>query len=244
MIAQPPRDDAAAALISALQMILPRELQRRLDRLGSAARVPDSIERARRKLGDKLGQLLRLGGREKAGVDIFETGRLFADRGGDLGMGMAEAGDRRPATGVDIAAAAGIKQKDPLAANRDRRPRAGGSVKDVIGPHDSQTSARPRDIIATAVMKTVPILLAAALSAASAAGIGRARPQARRSQSPRQRPDRDHAGGPHPPAGQRADALQERLGGRGDRQDRPGSFSRASRVPQQRAFPARLARPS
>ena len=52
-------------------------------------------------------------------MGVGETVRLGMDRGPHVGMRMAEAGDRRPARGVDVGLAVHVEELDALAAHGD-----------------------------------------------------------------------------------------------------------------------------
>ena len=123
------------SVVSALEVILARELQRRLDRFRSAARVPDAIERSRRHFRDHRGQFFGGIAGEESRVDIFKARGLLRHRRDDFGMAVAEARHGRPAARVDIAPALLVDQVNSFSADGDRRPRLGRSVKDVLGPH-------------------------------------------------------------------------------------------------------------
>ena len=88
--------------LAALDEILPRQLERRLDRLRSAADEEHVAETCRRVRDEVVGQLFgRLRG-EEAGVRVFELVELRAHGGENVGMRMAEAGHRGAAGGVDV----------------------------------------------------------------------------------------------------------------------------------------------
>ena len=137
MIGLAPRDDVRALRIPALEVILPRELQRRLDRFRTTARVPNPIERSRRHFRDHRRELLGGFAGEKTGVNILEARRLLGHRGHDFAMAMPEARHSRSAARIDVAPAILVDQVDAVPADSDRRPRVRGSVKDVLGPHCS-----------------------------------------------------------------------------------------------------------
>ena len=135
MIAEAPRDDAAAAASPAFEMILPRKLERRLDRFGAAAREPDAVERPGDMSRDQRGQFFGCLGREKAGVDILEPRGLLGDCRDDAGMAVAEAGNRGAAACIEIAPSLGVDQENSLSADRDRQPRVRRTIKNVAGGH-------------------------------------------------------------------------------------------------------------
>jgi hypothetical protein len=80
VIALPPRDDVLALRLAALDEKLARQLQRRLDRLGTAAdeqHVADAVRRVRDKL---VGQFFGHPRGEETGMRVFEVIQLSADR--------------------------------------------------------------------------------------------------------------------------------------------------------------------
>ena len=115
VIALAPGDEIAPLRLAALDEILPRELQRRLDRLRSAAdeeRMAEALRRVRDEVVGKLFGGLR---GEEAGMRVFEPVELRAHGRDDVGMRMAEAGHRGAAGGVDIFLAGGVADEDALA---------------------------------------------------------------------------------------------------------------------------------
>jgi hypothetical protein len=48
---------------------------------------------------------------------------------------MSQARDRRAPARIDVTPASLVDQVDAFAPDGDRRPRLGGSVKDMFGPH-------------------------------------------------------------------------------------------------------------
>ena len=117
--------------LAALNEILPRELQRRFDRLRSAAdeeRMAKTIRRVRDKVVGK--PFCRLRG-EEAGMGIFEPVELRAHGRDDVGMRMAETRHRGAAGGVDIFLARGVADEDAFRALRDRIGMVDLPVQDV-----------------------------------------------------------------------------------------------------------------
>ena len=117
VIALPPRDDMPALRLALLDKILPRHLQRGLDRFRAAADEIDVIEASRRILDQAIGQLLGDIGREEAGMGIGEPIELLVQRRQHIGMAVAEAGNRGAAGCVDIGFAVAVEQLDALAAD-------------------------------------------------------------------------------------------------------------------------------
>ncbi len=122
MIALAARDQPGAPGLAALEMILPRELDRCLDRFRSAAGEPDPVERPGALRHDQVGQLFGGLAREEARMRVFERARLFGDRGRDRGVGVPERRHSSTATGVDVAPPVFADQVNPFAADRDGRP--------------------------------------------------------------------------------------------------------------------------
>ena len=150
VIAEPTRDHAASAVIPTLEMVLPRELERRLDRFRAAAGVPDTVEVARAHARDQRRELFRGIGREKTGVDIFELGGLLAHRRKDRGMAVTEARDRRAAARVDVSPSLVVDDVNAFTPNRDRQPRQCRTMKDVPPGHCcTLTFARPASMART-----------------------------------------------------------------------------------------------
>ena len=89
-------------------MVLPSELQRRLVRLRPAADEVGVGEAAGVAVGDDVGQFLGGGVGEQAGVDVGDAVELRRDGRCDLGVAVAEAGDRRPARAVEDVASLGV----------------------------------------------------------------------------------------------------------------------------------------
>ena len=94
VIALTPRDQEAALRLAALDEILPRQLQRRLDRLRSAADEEDVAEAVRRVRDQVVGKLFGHLRGEEAGMGIGELVELGVHRRDDIGMRMAR--DRTP----------------------------------------------------------------------------------------------------------------------------------------------------
>ena len=91
MIALPPRDEALALRLAGLEEILPRDLDRGLDRLRSAADEIDISETAGLMADQLLGEFFRrLGGKERS-VGVNELSRLLGHRGKHARVLMAKA---------------------------------------------------------------------------------------------------------------------------------------------------------
>ena len=120
VIALPPGDDMAALRLADLDEILARHLERRLDRLRTAADEIDMAQPGRRVLDQAVGEALGGFGGEESGVRIGEGVELFAHGGEHVRVPVAKARDGRAARRVEIAAPVGVDDLDARAGNRDR----------------------------------------------------------------------------------------------------------------------------
>ena len=120
VVALPARDEMPAPRFPALDVVLARHLQRRLDRLRAAGDEIDVREIAGRVRCELVGE--RLGGRgsEEAGVRVLKPLELRAHRGEHLRMLVPEAGHRRATARVEVALALRVDQVDAFAACRYR----------------------------------------------------------------------------------------------------------------------------
>ncbi len=91
VIALAPRDHMPALGLASLDEILARHLERRLDRLRTAAHEIDMAQSGRGVLDQAVGQALGGFGGEKARMRIGDHLELFAHRGEHVGMAVAEA---------------------------------------------------------------------------------------------------------------------------------------------------------
>ena len=91
VIALAPRDDMGPLGLADLDKILARHLERRLDRLGTAADQIDMAHSGRGVLDQPVGQTLGDFCGEKARVRVGQRIELPPHRGQHLGMPMAEA---------------------------------------------------------------------------------------------------------------------------------------------------------
>ena len=129
--AEPARHDVAALGPAGLEMVLARELEGGLDRLGAAGDEVGAREPGRR-LGDegRRQRFLRLAG-EEAGMHVVELVELVLDRLAHLGMAVAEAGDGGPSRGVDVALARAVVEIKSLAPHGQGKLKAGAATQDV-----------------------------------------------------------------------------------------------------------------
>ena len=126
----------AALRLADLDEILPRHLERRLDRLRTAADEIDMAHPGRRVLDQPVGQALGDFGREKARVRIGEGVELPPHRGEHVRMPVAEAGDRGAARRVEIAPTLGVDDLDARAGNGDGHHGISGAMQNM--GHDRQ----------------------------------------------------------------------------------------------------------
>ncbi len=132
VIALPAGDDMTALRLAALQEILPGQLDRRLNGFRSAGNEIDAGNARRRPFNQHLGQMFgRLGG-EEAGMGVGDTIQLRLDGGKHGTVGMTEAGYRRAAASVEIAAILGINQPNAVAAGDNRQIGPGVARKDEL----------------------------------------------------------------------------------------------------------------
>ena len=119
VIALAARDEPCAFFIAALNMVLARHLQGRLNGFRSAR---DKIYRrniARRLFHKQVGQSLGRFGGEKSSVSKSQGVQLSFDRGNYIGIAVAETGHGRTARSVEIFFSAVIKEVDPLASDSE-----------------------------------------------------------------------------------------------------------------------------
>ena len=91
VIALAPRNDMATLRLADLDEILARHLERRLDRLGTAADQIDMAHSGRRVLDQPVGEALGDFGGEKGRVRVGHRVELPPHRGEHVGMTMAKA---------------------------------------------------------------------------------------------------------------------------------------------------------
>jgi len=122
VIALTPGDQAVPLGRPRLQMILPRQLDRGLDRFGPAGQQIDPVDPLGRLGNQQIGQVLgRLGG-EEPGMGKGHLVQLAMDRRPDIGIGMAKAGHRRAARAVQIRPPLGVEEITALAPHCRRQP--------------------------------------------------------------------------------------------------------------------------
>ena len=139
VIALQPGDDVAALGLADLDVILARQLERRLHRLGPARGEVDPLDPRRRIGRQPVGQGLHRIVGEEAGMGEGDGVDLGLDGLDYPGVAVAQAGHRRPARGVDIALARAIHDEHPVALDGDRIGAPRIAVKDMI--HDVNTGA-------------------------------------------------------------------------------------------------------
>ena len=121
VIALAPRDDEFALRLPALDKILPRELQRGLDRLGAAAGQPHLVELPGRAVYEIVGQPFGGRGREKTRVRERQLVGLLPDRLPHGFVAVAEARHRGAGGRIDIALAGSVDKIGPVARDGDRQ---------------------------------------------------------------------------------------------------------------------------
>ena len=175
-------DDVAPPGLAALGEVLPRHLERRLDRLRAAADEIDVAQPRRSILDQPVGQLLGHLGGEEAGVRIGELVELLVQGGRHRGMAVAEARHRRTARGVDVALARLVDELDALAADGDGQGAGDLAMQDVghdlsFGPRRGKwtpkaaSCASVRVSASSAFWPERPATRAARISATASSGV-------------------------------------------------------------------------
>src|SRR5262249_25571481 len=131
VIALPSRDDVLALQLTALDEKLARQLQRRLDRLGTATDEQPVVNPVRRMRDEVVGQFFGDPRCEETGMRVFEAVQLSANRRIHSRMRMAEAGHGGAAGGVDVVLAIRIADENSSPARCDRVVVADLAMKDV-----------------------------------------------------------------------------------------------------------------
>ena len=131
VIALPPRDERGALRLPDLDEVLPRHLERRLDRLGAAAHEVHVAHPGRRRADQPVGELLGHLGREEARVRVGEPVGLRVHRRQHVGMPVTEAGHRGAAAGIEVLLAGGVGDEHAAAGDGDGRRAAKVAVQDV-----------------------------------------------------------------------------------------------------------------
>ena len=127
-----------------LDEVLPRQLQRGLDRLGAAAHEVDVAEAGRRGPGQLIRERFgRLGG-EEAGVRVGQRVDLRVHGREHVRVAVAQARDRGAAARVEILPAGGVGDEHPVAADGDRRRHVEVAMDDVGHSALPHTAATPR----------------------------------------------------------------------------------------------------
>ena len=80
VIALPPADEMRAVRLADLQVVLARELERRLHAFRPAGNEVDALERAARAVDQPVGERFGRLAREERGMRVRELARLLADR--------------------------------------------------------------------------------------------------------------------------------------------------------------------
>ncbi len=131
VIALPPRDEDAALRLADLDEILPRHLERGLDRFRAAAHEVGVARAGGRRADEPVGERLRRLGREEARVRVREPVDLRMHRRQHIGVAVAEARHGGAARRVEILLARGVGEIDAATRDGDGRRRAQIAVEDV-----------------------------------------------------------------------------------------------------------------
>ena len=103
-----------------LDEILPRHLERRLDRLRAAGHEVDPLDALGRARDQVIGQLLGGLAREEARVGVGEPVQLVLDRLDHARMAVAEAGHGSATAGIEVAPAGPVDERAAVTGDRDR----------------------------------------------------------------------------------------------------------------------------
>jgi hypothetical protein len=117
VIRRPARDDLPASGVAARDVILARELDRGLRRLGAAGHEEESRVLDGRPLGHLDGERLDGLGRQLAAVHVGEPARLIRDRVRDLDDAVPDTHDDGAARGVQQATALLVPEVCTFASN-------------------------------------------------------------------------------------------------------------------------------
>ena len=121
VIALAARDEVPALRFAALDEVLPRHLQRRLDGFRPAADEVGVAHAGRRMRDQIIGQCLGDLSGEEARVCVGEAIDLRMHRGEHVAMRMPEARHRRAARRVEVSPPIGIDQRDAVAGDGGRQ---------------------------------------------------------------------------------------------------------------------------
>src|SRR5262249_13059883 len=119
VIALAPSDDVPALHLTALDEKLARQLQRRLDRLGTATDEHYVVDAVRSVRDEFVGEFFGHPRGKETGVRVFETVQLSADRLIHSRMRMAEAGHGSSAGRVDVVLAICVTDENSSPARCD-----------------------------------------------------------------------------------------------------------------------------
>ena len=120
-----------ALRLADLDEILARHLERRLDRLRTAAHEIDVAQAGRGVLDQAVGEALGGFGGEKRRMRVGELIELRAHGGEHVRMAVAEARDSRASRRVEIAPAFGVDDLDARAGDRDRHDNVRGAMQNM-----------------------------------------------------------------------------------------------------------------
>ena len=126
----------AALGLADLDKILARHLERRLDRLRTAADQIDMAEPGRRVLDQVVRETLGDLGGEKGRVRVSQRIELAAHCVEHIRMPVAEARDRRAPRRIEVAPTLSVDYLDARTGNRDRHRSVWGAMQNMR--HDRQ----------------------------------------------------------------------------------------------------------
>ena len=145
VVAPPAGDDDVTIRLASREVVGPRELERRLDRLRAAGHRIDHRIVDRQVASDGRRVRLERLGREGAPVGVREPGGLLGHHGGDLAAAVSDVHDDRATRGIEVGPARGIADGGPLGLDRDGRVGSRGTTEDAAGTHGRDGSGPDRD---------------------------------------------------------------------------------------------------
>ena len=152
VVALPPGDEVAPPGLADLDEVLPRQLERGLDRF-RAARDEIDVRGAARRTGEQvIGERFGDFGREEARVRVGDPVDLRVHGADHVGMAVAEARHGGAAGRVEVFAPLGIDDGDAVAGHGDRRrglqlavqDAAHGAAPAPLRPPRDRARTRPR----------------------------------------------------------------------------------------------------
>lgn len=104
MVALLPRNKPPPLLLTLLEKVLPRKLQRRVHGFATTAYEESLFESVRVLVEDEGGEIFGGSGGEGASEDVAYAAHLLHGSGEDLGVAVADTDDRSATTGVNYGA--------------------------------------------------------------------------------------------------------------------------------------------